>query len=125
MLHGRLPVTTKKIWDGLMKRLAQASPQDLISWIFPNAVYEGELNTEIPKEPIRADLMYTMRWKGKQVGFHVEFQKDKHTNMGQRVWDYNVLTYVRTRLPVYSVVISTTAKKAPTKHSPNRLCISL
>ena len=85
-----------KIWDGLMKRLVQASPQDLMSWIFPNAVYEGELNTEIQKDPIRADLMYTMRWKGKQVGFHIEFQKENDKDMGQRVWDYNVLTYVHT-----------------------------
>ena len=75
-----------KVWDGLMKSLAQASPQDLISWFFPNALYEGELNTEMPKEPIRADLMYIMRWKGKQVGFHVEFQKESDKKKVTRRW---------------------------------------
>ena len=94
-----------KVWDSLMKRLVQANPQDLISWIFPNAIYEGELNTELQKDPVVADLMYTMIWKGKQVGFHIEFQKKHDENMGQRVWDYNVLTSVRTRLPIYSVVL--------------------
>lgn len=94
-----------KIWDGLMKRLAQASPQDLVSWIFPGAVYGGELNTELPKDPVFADLMYTVMRKGQEVAFHVEFQIEHDPNMGRRVWQYNVLTSVRTGLPVYSVVL--------------------
>jgi hypothetical protein len=63
-------VPVVKIWDGLMKRLVQANPQDLIAWIFPDAVYEGELNTELQKDPVVADLMYVVRRRGKQVGFH-------------------------------------------------------
>ena len=94
-----------KIWDGLTKRLMQAGPQDLISWMFPGAVYEGELNTELLKDPIRADMMYTMKWKGREVALHIEFQKRRHGRMDRRVWEYNVLTSVRTGLPVYSVVI--------------------
>ncbi len=97
--------TATKQWDILTKMLIQANPQDLVSWMFPNAIYEGELNTELQKDPVVADLMYQIRWKGKQVGFHIEFQNKHDTNMGQRVWDYNVLTSVRTRLPIYSVVI--------------------
>lgn len=81
-----------KTWDSLMKRLVQANPQDLISWIFPDSIYEGELNTELQKEPIRADLMYTVRRKGQKIGFHVEFQKQHDDHMGRRVWEYNVLT---------------------------------
>jgi len=63
-----------KIWDNLMKGLMQAKPQDLVSWMFPNAVYTGELNTEIQKDPVRADLMYTIEWRGQQGAFHIEFQ---------------------------------------------------
>ena len=48
-----------KIWDGLMKRLMQASPQDLVSWIFPDAIYAGVLNTELQKDPVRPS-MYPM-----------------------------------------------------------------
>jgi predicted transposase YdaD len=94
-----------KTWDSLMKRLVQASPQDLVSWIFPEAIYEGELNTELQKEPIIADLIYTVKWKGRQVALHVEFQKRHDDHMDRRVWEYNVLTSVRTGLPVYSVVL--------------------
>jgi predicted transposase YdaD len=88
-----------------MKRLVQASPQDLISWISPNAVYESELNTELQKDPIRADLLYVVRRKGRKVVFHIEIQKQHDKNMGRRVWEYNVSTTVYTGLPVYSVVL--------------------
>jgi predicted transposase YdaD len=105
MSQGRLPVTTKKIWDSLTKELMQVDPQDLISWIFPDAIYVGELNTELLKEPVRADQMYTVTWEGEQMGFHIEFQKRHDTNMGRRVWRYNALASDRTDLPIYSVVI--------------------
>src|SRR5215469_13369004 len=98
-------MTTKKIWDSLTKELMQAGPQDLISWIFPEATYVGELNTELPKEPVRADQMYTVTWEGAQMGFHIEFQKRHDTHMGRRVWRYNALASDRTDLPIYSVVI--------------------
>ncbi len=98
-------MTTKKIWDTLTKELMQAGPQDLISWIFPNATYVGELNTELLKEPVRADQMYTVTWEGVPMGFHIEFQKRHDTNMGRRVWRYNALASDRTELPIYSVVI--------------------
>ena len=98
-------MTTKKIWDSLTKELMQTGPQDLISWIFPNAIYTGELDTELLKEPVRADCMYTITWEGEQIGFHIEFQKRHDTNMGHRVWRYNALASDRTDLPIYSVVI--------------------
>jgi hypothetical protein len=98
-------VQVAKNWDSLMKRLMQASPQDLVSWIFPDGLYEGELNTELQKDPVIADLMYTVKWKGQQVALHIEFQTRRHGQMDRRVWEYNVLTCVRTGLPVYSVVI--------------------
>jgi len=101
-----------KIWDSLMKRLMQASPQDLVSWIFPNAIYQGELNTELQKEPVRADLMYTVEWKGRQGVCHIEFQTRHDDEMGRRVWEYNVLTTVCTGLPVRSVVIYLLKDKA-------------
>ena len=98
-------MTTQKIWDSLTKRLVQTNPQDLISWISPNTVYESELNTELQKDPIRADLMYIVRRKGRKVVFHIEIQKQHDKNMGRRVWEYNVSTSVYTGLPVYSVVL--------------------
>jgi predicted transposase YdaD len=107
-----------KIWDGLMKRLAQTSPQDLISWMFPGAVYKGVLNTELPKDPVFADLMYTVMRKGQEVALHVEFQIEHDKNMGRRVWLYNALASDRTGLPVYSVVVYLASKGPPIVESP-------
>ena len=71
----------------------------------PGAVYKGMLNTELPKDPDFADLMYTVMRKGQEVALHVEFQIEHDTNMGRRVWLYNALASDRTGLPVYSVVV--------------------
>jgi predicted transposase YdaD len=95
-----------KKWDILTKMLMQANPQDLVSWILPNAVYQGELNVELQKKhPIFADLLYTVKWAREQVVFHVEFQREGDDEMDRRVWEYNCLASIHTKLPVYSVVI--------------------
>jgi predicted transposase YdaD len=92
-------------WDHLTKLLMQANPQDLVSWVLTDAIYEGELNVELQKYPIRADLLYTVKWKGEEVALHVEFQHDSDNKMDRRAWEYNCLTSIHTGLPVYSVVI--------------------
>src|SRR5579859_2523227 len=99
------PMTTNKVWDTLTKELMRANAQDLISWIFPNAICVGELNTELPMDPVRADQMCTVTWEGMPMGLHIEFQKRRDTNMGRRVWRYNALASDRTNLPIFSVVI--------------------
>jgi predicted transposase YdaD len=63
------------------------------------------------------DIPYTVRRKGRKVALHVEFQKQQDDDMGRRVWEYNVLTCVRTGLPVYSVVLYL-VKDAPIVESP-------
>jgi predicted transposase YdaD len=84
----------------------QENPQDLVSWIFTDAVYQGELNLELQiKAPIFADLLYTIKWKRKKVVLHVEFQRRRHKRMDRRLWEYNCLASIHTGLPVYSVVI--------------------
>jgi predicted transposase YdaD len=94
-----------KQWDRLTKLLMQANPQDLVSWILTDAIYEGELNVELQKDAITADLLYTVKWKRKKVVLLVEFQRQRHKRMDRRVWEYNCLTSMHTGLPVYSVVI--------------------
>ena len=95
-----------KQWDRVIKLLMQANPQDLVSWIFTDAVYQGELNLELQrKAPIFADLLYTIKLRRKKVVLHVEFQRQRHKRMDKRVWEYNCLASIHTGLPVYSVVI--------------------
>jgi predicted transposase YdaD len=95
-----------KQWDILTKMLVQANPQDLVSWILPNAIYQGELNVELQKkQPVFADLLYTIKCGGEQVVLHVEFQRKRDKQMDRRVWQYNCLASIHTDLSVYSVVI--------------------
>ena len=95
-----------KQWDILTKMLMQANPQDLVSWVFMDAIYLGELNVELQKkDPISADLLYIIQWRGEQVVLHVEIQRKRDEEMGRRVWEYNCLASIHTGLPVYSVVI--------------------
>jgi predicted transposase YdaD len=95
-----------KHWDILTKKLLQANPQDLVSWVLTDAIYQGELNVELQKkDPISADLLYTVNWKGEQAVLHVEIQRQRDEEMGRRVWEYNCLTSIHTELPVYSLVI--------------------
>ncbi len=102
-----------KQWDILTKMLIQANPQDLVSWILPNAVYQGELNVELQKKyPVFADLLYTIKCKRKKVVLHIEFQRRRHTKMNRRVWEYNCLASIHTGLPVYSVVIYLVKEKS-------------
>jgi predicted transposase/invertase (TIGR01784 family) len=96
----------QKQWDRLIKMLMQANPQDLVSWVLTDAIYESELNLELLKKaPIFADLLYTITWRGETVVLHVEFQREQDDEMGRRVWEYNCLTSIHTGLPVYSVVV--------------------
>jgi hypothetical protein len=99
-------IGVSKQWDCLIKMLMQANPQDLVSWILTDAVYQGEMNLELLKKaPIFADLLYTINWRGEEIVLHVEFQREQDDEMGRRVWEYNCLASIRTGLPAYSVVI--------------------
>src|SRR5215813_5372328 len=100
-----------KHWDSLLKMLVQANPQDLVSWVMGDAIYQGELNVELQKDPISADKLYTVMCKGEQMILHVEFQHKQDPKMGRRLWQYNSLASIHTELPVYSVVIYLAKRK--------------
>jgi predicted transposase YdaD len=95
-----------KQWDILTKKLLQANPQALISWVLTGATYQGELNVELQKkDPISADLLYTVNCNEEQMVLHIEIQRQRDEEMGRRVWEYNCLASIHTGLPVYSLVI--------------------
>ncbi len=94
-----------KFWDYLMKMLARANPQHLVSLLLPGAQFEGELVTELQNRTIEADLLYNVIWNRKKAVLHVEFQRRGDSNMGKRLWEYNVLTTYLTGLPVCSFAL--------------------
>src|SRR5438309_1359804 len=96
-----------KDWDSLMKLLAEASPQDLVSLVLPGANYLSETFTDLQAQSreIQADVMYNVLWEGIEVILHIEFQRWHDEDMGRRVWEYNALATILKKLPVFSFVI--------------------
>ncbi len=94
-----------KIWDDLMKMLAKANPQSLVSLLLAGARFEAEKDTELKVRTVNADIIYNVVWKGKKIVLHVEFQRRRDKMMARRTWEYNVLTGCLLRRPVYSVVL--------------------
>ena len=79
-----------KEWDNLMKLLAEANPQHLVSLVLPGANYLGGAFTDLQaqSQQIQADVMYNVLWKGVEVILHIEFQRRHDEDMGRRVWEY-------------------------------------
>jgi hypothetical protein len=98
-------VDTLKLWDQYTKRLVRQSPQSLVSFLVPTAVFEHVVDRELQVPSLTADGLYQVMWREKKIMLHVEFQKSRDTNMGRRMWLYNALANMHTELPVRSVVI--------------------
>ncbi len=92
-------------WDDLMKMLARAYPQDLVSLVLQNTHFLKNITTELKIRTMHADFLCKAERNGKEIIVHVEFQKSKDVNMGQRTWEYNCATTILEKLPVHSFVI--------------------
>src|SRR5216110_204438 len=100
-----------KYWDNNIKSLVGDNPQALVSFLLAGAVYQGELDRELITRTIEADVLYHVEWNDEPIVLHVELQSTRKSNMPRRVWEYNCLTSIITRKPVYSVVIYLVKKK--------------
>src|SRR5579859_5228921 len=98
-------VNTPKPWDDSMKWLVRQTPQALVSFLVPDAQFTGEVDRELQAPSVTADTLYQVMWREEQFVLHVEFQRNPDPTMGRRLWHYNALTAIHTKLPVYSVVI--------------------
>lgn len=96
-----------KEWDSLVKLLAVASPQELVSFVLPGATYQSDTFTDLPAQSreIQADVMYNVVWEGIDVIVHIEFQRRHDEDMAKRVWQYNALATIIKKLPVFTFVI--------------------
>ena len=102
-----------------MKLLVRQDPQSLVSFLAPGAVFKGMEDRELQAAPsVTSDTLYRITWQEEQVILHAEFQLNHDPEMGQRLWHYNALTHIHTKLPVYSVVIYLQEDKKPVVQSP-------
>jgi predicted transposase YdaD len=88
-----------------MKWLVRQNPQSLVSFLLPDALFIGEVDRELQAPAVTSDTLYRVTWQEEPIVLHVEFQLKHDDEMGRRLWQYNALTNIHTKLPVYSVVI--------------------
>ncbi len=94
-----------KVWDKLMKMLARANPQDLVSLILQNTRYVSDVTNEQIVRSVEADFLCNAVRNDQEIVVHVEFQRAGDANMGRRVWEYNIATTYLTQIPVCSFVL--------------------
>jgi hypothetical protein len=92
-------------WDELLKMLARANPQDIVSLVSQDTHYLNDITQELITRSIRADFLCKAVRNGEELAINIEFQREKDATMGRRLWEYNCITSYLTRLPVYSCVI--------------------
>lgn len=92
-------------WDELLKMLARANPQDIVSLVSQDTYYLSDITQELITRSIRADFLCKAIRCDEELVINIEFQRAGDPTMGKRMWEYNCITSYLTRLPVYSCVI--------------------
>ena len=62
-------VNTTKPWDDSMKLLVRQDPQSLVSFLVPDAVFQGMEDRELQAAPsVTSDTLFRITWQGKLEG---------------------------------------------------------
>lgn len=94
-----------KPWDGKSKRVLIEIPQDTVDWLLPGAKFVSNLSPELEDETVYADLLFEVTINGKRALLHIEIQRNRHSHMAERMWDYNHRATIKYKCAVSSVVI--------------------
>ncbi len=94
-------------WDDALKKVLGVNPEDFVHWLFREAIYEGEVDRELPLHTIHTDFLLAIVLNGIRCLLHIEFQRKPDTNMAERLLEYNVQATRNDakHRPVYSCVI--------------------
>jgi predicted transposase YdaD len=95
----------KRPWDKRMKRLFWEAPQDYVEWLLPEAHFNSNMSPELENETLYADLLFDIILNGIHILLHIEFQRNRDSKMGERLWEYNLKATRKYKCPVWSVVI--------------------
>ncbi|HEV2662548.1 MAG TPA: hypothetical protein VGU68_18230 [Ktedonobacteraceae bacterium] len=94
-----------KVWDRLMKMLARANPQDVVSLVLQGTQYVSDVTNEQIIRAVEADFLCNAVRNEQEIVVHVEFQRYHDANMSRRMWEYNIATTYLTQLPVCSFAL--------------------
>ena len=94
-----------KPWDGKSKRVLTEIPQDTVDWLLPGAKFVSNLSPELEDETVYADLLFEVIINEKRALLHIEIQRNRHSHMAERMWEYNHRATKKYKCAVSSVVI--------------------
>lgn len=94
-----------KPWDGKSKRVLTEIPQDTVDWLLPGAKFVSNLSPELEDETVYADLLFEVIVNGQRALLHIEIQRNRHSHMAERMWEYNHRATKKYKCAVSSVVI--------------------
>ena len=100
-------------WDTSLKLLIGEKPQDFISWLVPGANFRRVVSPHLPGRKIDADCLFEIILNGERLLFHIEFQSYRDRNMVERLWEYNVRSTLKYKLPVLSFVFYLKKERKP------------
>jgi predicted transposase YdaD len=93
-------------WDDIIKRLLRHDPQQLVSWLLEDAVFEAELSVEIKRRDIYADALYKILLNEQPILLEVEIQSTNKKLMPERLLEYNIqASRANKHLPVLTCII--------------------
>jgi hypothetical protein len=93
-------------WDGNLKHLVNLAPEDFVRWLAgSDAHFKGELSANFASRKVDGDILWQIEINQELSGLHLEFQAGPDSNMGRRLWEYNVEASIKYKQPVLSTVI--------------------
>jgi hypothetical protein len=92
-------------YDRALKALMDDHAAEVVPQLLPGSQVVQELNTEITRTNLRADLVYLINYKSTDHILHLELQTNLDADMNYRMLDYHVDVYGKYRSPVISMVI--------------------
>src|SRR5260370_37626356 len=82
-------------WDGKLKHLVNAAPEDFVRWLIKDARFEGELSPNFASRDVDADCLWQIVIKRKLSLLHTEFQVKPISTIGRRLWEHNVAASIK------------------------------
>jgi len=77
-------------WDGNLKHLVNLAPEDFVRWLVGDAQFKGELSANFATRKVDGDILWQIAINQERSGLHLELQVGPDSNMGHRMWEYNV-----------------------------------
>lgn len=100
-------------YDNTLKVLFGKEAAEILPRLLPGTRLLEEKNIEIDRSQLKADLVYTVMYKGRLHIVNVELQTKADKYMHYRLLQYHVGLHAKYKLPVLSVVLYPFAKSIP------------